>query len=177
MKLYLSKLHPDCQWLFQQSKMKISSAEEVWYKKEPLGVNSLGKMMQPISEAAGLSQAYTNHCVRATTVTLLFNTGVTTHHIQARTGHRTTEGLQPYVGQQTARQRRAEADILGSALRGTGNDAEVRISQSQLIQTADGSASLHIMEAQTGGTSAGVVPLRFDNCTFNINVHYHNDSH
>ena len=178
MRLYLSKLHPDCEWLFQQCKMRVSISDEIWYKKEPLGVNSLGKMMQMISAAAGLSQSYTNHCVRATTITLLFNAGVTAQHIQARTGHRTTEGLQPYIGQQTAQQRRLEAQILGSALRGTNTDPQTRPDQSQRNQTdseSGATAGHHTLQAQTGGMSTGgTVQGHFANCTFTIHVHHHN---
>ena len=95
LRLYLSKLHPDCIWLFQQCRSQAAD-ERQWYKNEPLGVNSLGSMMKTIGEAAGLSRQYTNHCVRATTVTVLFNAGVAVQNIQSHTGHRSLLGLQPY---------------------------------------------------------------------------------
>ena len=89
LKLYISKLHPDCIWLFQQCRSR-ATEEGPWYKNEPLGVNSLGNMMRTIGEVAGLSQRYTNHCVRATTITVLFNAGVEVQNIQSRTGHEPT---------------------------------------------------------------------------------------
>ena len=164
MKLYVSKLNQNCQWLFQQCRFKISTTDETWYKNEPLGVNTLGQMMKTISKSAGLSKLYTNHCVRATTITVLLNAGVDTNHIRARIGHRTVEGLQPYIGHQTAQQKRNEASILGSALDGTGAGPS----------TANADTSQYTVQAQSGGMSAGgLVQGHFANCTFTIEVHHH----
>ena len=169
MKLYVSKLNQNCQWLFQQCRFRVSPTDETWFKNEPLGINSLGQMMKFISQSAGLSGLYTNHCVRATTITVLLNAGIDTNHIRARTGHRSVEGLQPYIGQQTAQQKRTEANILGSALRGNGagaSSAYVDISTSQQ----------HTVQAHSGGMSAGgIVQGHFTNCSFTIQVlHHHN---
>ena len=41
------------------------------YDNAPMRQNSLGRLMANISEAAGLSKVYTNHCIRATCVTVL----------------------------------------------------------------------------------------------------------
>ena len=113
--------------------------------------------------------------MRATTITLLFNAGVATQHIRARTGHRTAEGLQSYVGQQTAGQRRVEADILGAALRGEDALAP-RGGQGQQTHTVTGSVDYQqTVQAQMGGMSADALQGHFANCTFTIHVnHYHN---
>ena len=75
MKLYISKLNGNCQWLFQQCRFRVSPTDDTWFKNEPLGVNTLGQLMKTISQAAGLSKLYTNHCVRATTITVLLKEG------------------------------------------------------------------------------------------------------
>lgn len=168
MKLYCSKLNQNYPWLFQQCRFKVSPTDETWYKNEPLGVNTLGQMMKTISQSAGLSKVYTNHCVRATTITVLLNAGVDTNHIRARTGHRTVEGLQPYIGHQTAQQKRTEASILGSALHGEG------ASNSAAHVNINLDTSQQAVQAQTGGMSAGgVVQGHFANCTFAIQIHHH----
>ena len=40
--------------------------DNIWYENRPLGIQKLGTMMKEMSEAAGLSEKYTNHSVRAT---------------------------------------------------------------------------------------------------------------
>ena len=74
---YLSKTHPDCNALFQTPNkatpkdINFESARQ-WYRNEPLGKNSISKMMERISIKAELSERYTNRSIRASTVTSLF---------------------------------------------------------------------------------------------------------
>ena len=178
LKLYLSKLHPDCIWLFQQCR-SYATEEGPWYKNEPLGVNSLGSMMKQIGEAAGLNGTYTNHCVRATTITVLFNAGVEIQNIQSRTGHRSVQGLQPYIGNPTAEKRRDQAAILQRAL-GCGGDRReeepVQLSQGQQ-QQQHGPTVMSQSRQQMGlGHSNAGLPTemisggQFHNCVFNFHV-------
>ena len=88
LQLFIAKLHPSCQALFQYPKRKWSPADSTWYENRPLGVNALGNMMKTIIEAAGLSKIYTNHFVRATSIRLWSNLGLTNRHIMAISGHR-----------------------------------------------------------------------------------------
>ena len=71
--------------------------DAVWYEARPLGINSLAKMMKTISEEApSLSTVYTNHCVRATAITLWSNAGISNRHIMAISGHRSEQSLVSY---------------------------------------------------------------------------------
>ena len=88
LKLYISKLNPACEAFFQYPKRKWRPTDATWYEYRPLGVNKLGDMMKNISAAAGLSTMYTNHCVRATSITLWSNAGLTNRHIMSISGHR-----------------------------------------------------------------------------------------
>ena len=71
---YLKKLirvlNPGEESLFQRPKRRFCANDDIWFDRAPLGVNTLGNMMKEISVAAKLSQIYTNHCIRATSVTL-----------------------------------------------------------------------------------------------------------
>ena len=113
--LYMDKLNPESPWFFQTPKAA-THAGEPWYKKEPVGINTIGKIMPKISAAASLSKTYTNHCVRATTITVLFRGGVRPQSIMARTGHRTLQGLNPYISKSTPAQQRQEANTLAAAM-------------------------------------------------------------
>ena len=81
LKKLIQVLNPREEALFQRPKRKFCLNDEIWFDKAPLGVNSLGNMMKEISFAAKLSQTYTNHCIRATSVTLLDRVGIPVHRI------------------------------------------------------------------------------------------------
>jgi integrase len=55
----------------------------------PLGKNTLGDKMKNLSKQLNLSKLYTNHSLRATTITLLDNKGFEARHIMSISGHKT----------------------------------------------------------------------------------------
>ena len=71
--LYTSKLNPvlSCLWQRPRATDNFSRSDEVRYCNVPLGKNALGTFMSSISKELKLSQKYTNHCIRATAVSLL----------------------------------------------------------------------------------------------------------
>ena len=83
LKLYLQKVYPKDTVFFQYAKKKNMALDAVWYEARPLGINSLAKMMKTISEEARLSKIYTNHCVRATAISLWSKAGISNRHIVA----------------------------------------------------------------------------------------------
>ena len=64
-----------------------------WYDNMPVGKSTLGKMISKISEEAQLSKRYTNHCLRATTVTAFSYAGIAPKDICSVTGHRSEASL------------------------------------------------------------------------------------
>jgi len=96
LKLYLQKVNPKCTAFFQYLKKNSRAPDAVWYEARPLGINSLAKMMKTIREEARLSKIYTNHCLRATAITLWSNAGISNRHIMAIAGHRSEQSLVSY---------------------------------------------------------------------------------
>lgn len=96
LKLYLSKLHPDCDALFQRAKVKNYYQSSTWYCNSPLGKNTLGKMMEKICEMSFVKTKYTNHSIRATTVTTLRNAGIQIQDIMSVTGHKNASSINMY---------------------------------------------------------------------------------
>ncbi|XP_053376937.1 uncharacterized protein LOC128547781 [Mercenaria mercenaria] len=95
---YLSKLHPQCERLFQRPQRVFAGPEsETWFENSPLGVNKINGFMARLSEAAKLSQRYTNHCVRAFVSTHLSHKGFSNEAIMAVTGHRNVQSLTSYI--------------------------------------------------------------------------------
>ncbi len=105
-KAYLSHRNPDnIDALFQRPKCpsaKFNPNEAtVWYEKSVLGHNLLDNMLRNMSERAGISPYYTNHSLRATTVTVLSCNNVETRKIKAVTGHRSDTSIQGYCERPT----------------------------------------------------------------------------
>ena len=97
-KLYVSKLNPKIDALFQRPKLsKFNIADSrPWYDAQVIGVNSLTNMMKDISVAAELSMVYTNHSIRATCITQLDNGGNEARHIMAVSGHKSESSIRSY---------------------------------------------------------------------------------
>ena len=61
-----------------------------------LGEKPLLKMMKGISQDANLSVLYTNHSIRATTVTISDESEVESRHILSVSGHRSDSSIRSY---------------------------------------------------------------------------------
>lgn len=189
-RLYISKLHSECAWLFQQARPNAKLEDSIWYKNEPLGVNSIAGMMSAISDAAKLSARYTNHCVRATTINVLLRDGVDGHNIIARTGHSSVDSIQPYIGHQTADQKRKESGVLVAALSVPHSNPSTSASTAQQ-STSTVHQSTSTFQQSTSAVHQSVlaqpavemttpphaaVPMMpsgtFQNCTFSFNIQY-----
>lgn len=157
LKLYLSKLNPKCQALFQFPRRDWTEAnvtDKCWYENRPLGVNSLGTMMKEISKNANLSQAYTNHCVRASAITLWSDAGLEDRQICHISGHRNPANLRHYH-RPSARQLRQCSGVLSRAFDGDSDDetpqqvlqplplSQSSVTSVQTSTTASSSAVLH----------------------------------
>jgi hypothetical protein len=116
LRLYISKLNPACEALFQYPKRNWKPDDKTWYENRPLGINKLDDMMKDISIAAGLSKIYTNHCVRTTSITLWSNAGLTNRHIMSISGHRSEHSLQDYNRRTSTSQLKLCSEVLSEAL-------------------------------------------------------------
>jgi len=109
---YIEKRNPLCSAFFQRPKDSFSESDAVWFENRPLGKNKLGRMMTDLSSNAGLSQVYTNHCIRATTITALSNAGFEARHIMTVSGHRNEASVRSYVKDTTSDQKRSMSATL-----------------------------------------------------------------
>ena len=94
-KKYLSKLNPSIDTLFQRPRSE-GNDHRPWYDAQVVGIKTLEKMMKTISVDAGLSQIYTNHCIRATCITTLDEVGFPARHIMSVSGHRSEASVRSY---------------------------------------------------------------------------------
>ena len=93
---YLSHLNPINEFLFQRPKSKVPSDSAIWYDNMVVGVNTLGGKMKILSKEANLSVEYTNHSIRATTITILDRNGYEARHIMSVSGHRNESSIKSY---------------------------------------------------------------------------------
>ncbi len=69
----------------------IKPTPNCWYTKTPVGHNTLNKTVTRLCSAAGIEGFKTNHSLRATTATRLYQSGVDEQLVMERTGHRGEE--------------------------------------------------------------------------------------
>ena len=105
-------------------------------------------MMQRISKDAGLSQIYTNHCIRATVITSLDHAGVEGRHIQQVSGHKSISSLQHYAQMASEDQLRS----ISSTISGMGKPADATAAAATSTETRAG------------------FNQTFSSCIFHINV-------
>ena len=111
-KTYLSKLDPGCAWFFTKPRINWKKQDAVWYSKQKIGRNPLNTMMATISTEAELSKRYTNHCLRATTVTILSRAGVHADEIMAVTGHACRSSVDSYINEMQTERRGQLSNVL-----------------------------------------------------------------
>ena len=190
-KAYLSHLNPDMEALFQRPKVPSSKFDPnetiIWYEKKVLGHNTLDNMLRNMSERAGISPYYTNHSLRATTVTVLSSNNVETQKIKAVTGHRSDTSIESYCERPTLGQFKHMSSTLRSSVHGKENTAASssitstpvapRQSPAESSPTvANSTVSLgrneaNILQAHGVQCPASILPSgTFQGCSFTFNV-------
>ena len=94
---YFEKLPPDAfpKDVFYVHPLQNWTPEGPWYSSTPVGKNTLAAIVPKMFKAAGLSHK-TNHSLRATSTTALFEANVPEKVIPNSTGHRSLKGLRLY---------------------------------------------------------------------------------
>ena len=115
-KLYNSKCPenrpPAALYLTPLSKKK----GDVWYSTTPLGHNVLGKVVSEMMKEAGFEGHYTNHSLRVSLATRLFDAEVDEQLIMSRTGHSSTDGVRAYKRAST-KLKQLTSDVLNNPKR------------------------------------------------------------
>ena len=118
-KLYVQRRNPKQTALFQRPKASPSHFGP-WYDNAPVGVKMLETMMKMISKAAKLNMLYTNHCVRATCITILDQAGYQARHIMSVSGHNSEASIRSYS--RTSTEKRQEMSALLAAKSSSCNE-------------------------------------------------------
>ena len=103
-KLYIKKLNPKLDTFFQRPKE--NPVDGPWYDNQVIGSKTIDKFMKKISIEAKLCKIYTNHCIRATTITILDSCGYEARHIMSVSGHRSESSIRSYAKTNIATKRK-----------------------------------------------------------------------
>lgn len=113
--LYLSKVPQnirDCGGPFYLSPLPFTpTRKRPWFYEEPLSLTKLKGLLKKMCKDAKVEGNFTNHSLRATGATLLFDAGVPELVVQKRTGHKSLDALRAYE-RITPRQEMQVAQIL-----------------------------------------------------------------
>ena len=70
--------------------------DDVWYSKVPVGHNTLSQTVGQLCKLAGITGFKTNHSLRVTSATRLFQSGIDEQLIMSHTGYRSVDGVRSY---------------------------------------------------------------------------------
>ena len=164
--LYISKLpqeakEKDVFYVHPMEKLNKRATYErsSWYYSIPIGRNKLSQMVPEICRLGNIQGHKTNHSLRATGATELYEAEVPEKIIQERTGHRSLECLRMYE-RTSERQQQAVSNILSSSSQSTY--------QAQLAQINSHSQSINF---NCSSVTPNLLPkMNFSSCHVNINV-------
>lgn len=82
--------------LFLRAREKWKFGDELWFERSPIGHNLLQSRFKEMCKQAGLVGNFTNHSIRATAITRMYDSGLAEKMIMKRSGHRSSEGVRAY---------------------------------------------------------------------------------
>lgn len=124
-KNYLLHLNPEADFFYQKPRAFGTAkfnpeVDPIWYCNSPVGEKSLAGMMKKMTSNAGISPHLTNHCIRATTVTVLGEENIEARRIRAVTGHRSDSSIDSYNSRPSLKQFHEMSNIISSFVTGNG---------------------------------------------------------
>ena len=115
--VYFSKLPKDAfsrdNFYLQPLPITPANPDNPWFSITPVGKNTLANMVKDICKDVKISGNKTNHSLRATGASSMFQAGVPEKIIQQWTGHRSLPGLRQYE-RTTIEQQKAVCKVLSS---------------------------------------------------------------
>ena len=143
----------------------------IWYTNTPAGHNTLDKTDKKLCSQAGVDGYKTNHFLRVTSATRLFQSGVDEQLIMSRTGHHSIEGVRAYK-QVCTEQKENLSDILNSATNGSVIPYREKKIQAPSVPTE--TSSNHALNLSASSSSSSFCPpINISGCssfTVNFNV-------
>ena len=140
-----------------------------WYSNTPLGHTLLSNTVARLCKMAGIQGYKTNHSLRATSTSRLYQSGVDEQLVMERTGHRSLEGVRCYKRTSDS-QRQAISDILNGCNKSKVSSVPTTGAISSTAGAAQSSSthlsnSIHSQQLCAGLSLPSAV---FNNCQVNF---------
>ena len=148
--LYISKLPKTVEHFYCYPLPKVDLSDGIWYFTKKVGTNPLQGMVKKMCAQAGIEGRKTNHSLRDSAATQLYEAGVPEKLIQERTGHRSIDALKEYE-RTTTNQTLAVSRVLASLQKRTYANTLQQVIDPPSIQKNPGQ-------------------FTFNNCVVNINM-------
>ena len=168
---YIDKLNTDVDYFWQQP--NDPKKNTAWYYKIPLGKNTLGDKMKNFSVLANLSSNYTNHCLRATCITTLDQSGFEARQIMAVSGQKSETSIRSYSHHASEQKKREMSLALTTHMTGfisnVVNSEPKHFATISLPQSNKSSERQQLSDITNVPHEGKVNHFNFYNCTVNIN--------
>lgn len=162
--LYISKLPQEAiekgNFYCRPLETRPSDHSKPWFTSIPIGRNYLAKMVPTMCEEAGIEGHKTNHSLRVSGASTLFDAGVPEKIIQGRTGHRSLDALRLYERVTDNQNQQVSKIWSGQANSYASNSAENATSSS--VPCTSTSVSANVLP--TGPSPSA----QYNHCTINI---------
>lgn len=145
--MYLEKLNPNRDDLWQRPKKVISDPFKEWYDNVPVGKDKLNAAMKRISQKAQLSQIYKNHSIRATVMETLDEGGFEARHIMAQSGHKSESSIKTYARRCPTKKKREMNYCLHNKLNNEENQIAIPEKRSKASTVSTPTSNPQILNA------------------------------
>lgn len=175
---YLRRLNPNCPKLFQ--KLRREPKNQIYFDNVALGHNRLGSFMPELSKAAHLSQVYTNHSLRATTVHVLDSAEIPSRHIMTVTGHKAESSLKTYSGKTDDAAKRRMSEIINRKLETKLKNVLVKKTTNvlqQKVQEDNDGMQLELTQMTSSQTETFFQDLDFNDNNNDNFLNFNNENH
>ena len=119
----------------------------------PIGASTLDNMLKSTSKRAGIDPYLTNHCLRATPVTILSDSDCETRHMKAITSHKSDQSFESYIERPSLNQQHKMSRILSNFVLNCNDGSH------PLTQIMENRASLLHHQSKSGSGEIEAYPV------------------
>nr|XP_022306586.1 uncharacterized protein LOC111112973 [Crassostrea virginica] len=112
--LLIEKTDKNASFLFNQYFRDSAIDADKWFAAKPLSKRTFASFLGEICTAAGVQKKYTPHCLRATAITYLNDSGFEARHIMFMSNHKNESSLRSYNRSVSSNQKKSLSKTLSS---------------------------------------------------------------